>query len=149
MKRLLTIVTIVFLTLSACKKNTYKNFEGTYDIQSNGTVGLFTLDTTFVNEPGMVIIRKGEEKDEIFMYIETQLVTGIAPLGVYATAKIEGNTYEMEARNVSINLIDGFPLSINIDAKGTLSEDNKTLTSEVSFSGAVNGTMTSIGIKRE
>jgi len=149
MKKIIIITTILLIVLSACKKNSYKNYEGTYDIKSNGTLNILYTDTTIVDEPGFVIIRKGENSDEIFMYIETQFVTGTAPLGVYATAKVEGNTYKMEARNVAINLIDGFPLTINIDATGTLSDDNKTLTSEIVFSGIVSGTMTSVGIKRE
>lgn len=150
MKRILFVFAIV-IGLTACQKNSYKKFEGTYDIKSSGSLNYFVGDTTLKEETGMVVIKQGDEKDEIFMYVETNFVTSIAPLGVSATAKIDGDTYTMDERNLKITLdLGGFPLSLpfSVSATGTLSDDKKTLTSTVTFSGGINGTMTSVGTKK-
>lgn len=149
-------MTVLMLTLSACKKEesaaAYEKFEGKYDIVSNGSVNILVDDIDFVDELGTVIIKRGDNDDEIFMYVETDFVTDLGPLGVYATAEIEGNEYDMEGRNLTINIdLGGSPLSVsfNVDATGVLSDDGKTLTSEVVFSGSVNGTVNCVGTKEE
>ncbi len=150
MKKIILLSTVLILVLTACKKN-YKNFEGDYDLKSSGSINFFIGDTTFTNEPGIAIIKKGDSEDELFIYVETKYITDVAPLGVYAKATIEDNTYKMEARNMAITInLGGTPLSLtfNVDASGTLSDDEKTLTSEVVFSGGITGTMTSVGTKK-
>lgn len=149
-------MTVVMVTLSACKKEeaapAYEKFEGKYDIVSNGSVNILVDDIDFVDEIGSVIIKRGDSDDEVFMYVETQFVTDLAPLGVYATAKIEDNEYDMEGRNLTINIdLGGSPMAVsfNVDATGVLSEDGKTLTSEVVFSGSINGTVNCVGTKEE
>lgn len=147
----LIIVAFLSIILFSCKKDAYEAFEGDYTIKSNGTINYFIGDTTFVDEPGTVIIKKGDSEDEIFVYVETNFVTSIAPLGVYFKAKVEGDTYEMEARNLAINIdLGGTPLSLpfTVNASGKLSEDNKILTSEVVFTGGMTGTLTSVGTKK-
>lgn len=151
MKNIILVLTLA-ITLVACQKNSYKNFEGTYDIKSNGSINYFVGDTTFTNEPGLVVIKQGDEKDELFMYVETNFVTSIAPLGVSVTAKIDGDTYTIEQENLSITLDLGLgsPLSLpfSVTATGVLSEDKETLTSEIIFSGGITGTMNSVGTKK-
>lgn len=145
-------MTVLLVALTACKKEeSYERFEGNYDVKSSGNINYFIDDTTFTNEPGSVVIKKGDESDEIFMYVETDFVTSIAPLGVYATATLDGNEYDMEGRNLSINIDLGgqvLSLAFNVDATGVLSDDGKTLTSEVVFSGGITGTLTSVGTKK-
>lgn len=146
------IVLLITISLSACKKKAYENFEGTYTINSTGSINYTIGDTTFTSEPGSVVIKQGEEDDEIFMYVETNFVTSIAPLGVSATAKVDGDSYTMNEENLAINLdLDlGIPLSLpfKVNATGTLSDDKQTLTSEIVFSGGITGTMTSVGTKK-
>jgi len=147
MKRISIIAILIVITLLACEK--YKDFEGTYDLKSNGNikVSVLNMDTTFVNEPGLTIIKKGGENDELFIYVETGFITSVAPLGVYATAKVDGNKYEMDAKSLTINFL-GLPFNFTVDGSGTLSDKNEVLTSEIVFSGGIVGTMTSVGSKR-
>ena len=145
------LVLVLATGLVACQKNSYKNFEGTYDVKSSGSVNYFVGDSTFADEPGLVVIKQGEEKDELFLYVETNFVTSIAPLGVSATAKIDGNSYKMEQRNLNISLdLGGTPVSLpfSVTASGVLSDDKNTLTSEIIFSGGITGVMTSVGTKK-
>ena len=153
MKKIILLASILILVLTACKKDdpSYLKFTGEYDLKSSGSINFFIGDTVFTNEPGLAIIKKGDSDDEIFIYIETNYVTSIAPLGTYAKAKVEGNKYTMEAKNLSINIdLGGTPLTLpfNVDASGTLTGDDKILTSEVVFTGGIKGTMTSIGTKK-
>lgn len=151
MKKIIYIIAILSIVLVSCKKDAYEQFEGTYDIKSTGTVSLLTQGIDFEDEPGLVIIKKGDNEDEIFMYVETNLVTSIAPLGVWASAKVDGNKYDLESRNISITIdLDGqpLPLQFNVDATGELSDDGKTLTSIVKFSGILEGTIKCVGTKK-
>lgn len=151
MNKIFLMLTIA-ITLVACQKNSYKNFEGSYDIKSDGSVNYFIGDTTFTEEPGLVVIKQGDDKDELFMYVETNFVTSIAPLGVSVNAKIDGDTYTVAKQNldITLDLGLGFPLSLpfSVTASGVLSKDKKTLTSKIIFSGGITGTMTSVGTKK-
>jgi len=153
MKKLI-ILLLLSASLYSCKKNVeaYEKFDGTYDIKSTGNVNYFIGDTAFTEEPGLVVIKKGDNGDEIFMYVETNFVTSIAPLGVSVKAKVDGNEYTLAKQDldITLDLGLGIPLSLpfSVTAKGTLSEDEKTLTSEITFSGGITGTMTSVGTKR-
>lgn len=150
--RKIILVLIIAIAFASCQKNSYKNFEGTYDIKSSGAINYTIDDTTFQDEPGLVVIKQGEEKDELFLYVETNFVTSIAPLGVATTAKIDGDTYTMDTENLAITLDLGLgiPLSLpfTVSATGVLSDDKKTLTSEIVFTGGITGTMTSVGTKK-
>lgn len=156
MKKILFIVAVFSIVLTSCEKiggvtPAYEKFEGTYDVKSSGSINFFIGDTVFVNEPGLVVIKKGDNDDELFMYVETNYVTSLAPLGVFAEARVSGNEYEMKSRALSINIdLDGQTLSLafNVNATGVLSEDGTILTSEVVFTGGITGTMISVGVKK-
>lgn len=154
MKNLLYILFISTALLS-CKKEAYERFDGTYDVKSTGSINYFIGDTTFVDEPGMAVIKKGDNSDEVFIYVETNFVTSIAPLGVSAKAKVEGNKYTLIQQDLSITLdLDlglGFPLpplAFKVNGSGTLSDDGEILTSTIIFSGGITGTMTCVGTRR-
>lgn len=148
----LATFTLVLFFLSSCGKDNFNKFEGTYDLKSNGNINYFLDDTTFTDEPGLVVIKKGEKSDELFMYIETNFVTSIAPLGVYANASVDGKAYKLDPRSLDITLdLGGTPLSLPfvVNATGLLSKDNKTLTSEIVFTGGITGTISTVGTKKE
>jgi hypothetical protein len=144
MKRIFLFITVLSIGLTACKKEeviipAYEKFEGTYDVK------------TFLEEQGTVIIKRGDSDDEIFIYVETNFITSIAPLGVYATATVDGNNYDMDSRSLAITIDLGglsLPLNFNVDATGELSDDGDILTSEIIFTGGITGTMTSVGTKK-
>lgn len=153
----IVLLSLLITTLFACKKEAPNEaFQGTYKITSNGDIkatalGRSVIDTTLVNEPGKVIISRGVEDDEIMMYVETNFVSGVAPLGVYAKAKVDGKNYTMEERSESITAtLGGLSvdlMSFTVNATGTLSDDGKTLTSEVIFTGGITGNMKCVGKK--
>lgn len=149
----IVLLSLLITTLFACKKEAPNEaFLGTYKIGSNGAIkvsamGRAVMDTTFNNEQGKVIISRGVEDDEIMLYVETNFVSGIAPLGVYAKAKIDGKNYTMEERSESITAFNFNLVSFTVNATGTLSDDGKTLTSEVIFTGGITGNMKCVGKK--
>lgn len=152
MKKIIFLVLITTVLFSCKKEEAYEKFDGTYDIKSSGSMNYTIADSTFVDEPGTVVIKRGDNGDEIFMYVETNFVTSIAPLGVSLKAKIDGNKYILEKKNLAITLDLGLgvPLSLpfGVSAFGTLSDDGKVLTSTISFTGGISGTMESVGTKR-
>lgn len=156
MKRIFLFITVLSIGLTACKKEeviipAYEKFEGTYEVKSNGSISYIIGDSTFLDEQGTVIIKRGDSDDEIFIYVETNFVTSIAPLGVYATATVDGNNYDMDSRSLAITIDLGglsLPLNFNVDATGELSDDGDILTSEIVFTGGITGTMTSVGTKK-
>lgn len=152
----IVLLSLLITTLFACKKEAPNEaFQGTYKITSNGDAKITAMgmDTTiaFNNEQGKVIISRGVEDDEIMLYVETNFVSGVAPLGVYAKAKVDGKNYTMEERSESITAtLGGLSvdlMSFTVNATGTLSDDGKTLTSEVVFTGGITGNMKCVGKK--
>lgn len=148
----LSLFGIFMLFIASCGKNSYNKFEGEYDVKSSGDISYTIGDTTLKDEPGLVFIKKGEKSNELFMYVETNFVTSIAPLGVYANATIDGKNFELDPRSLDITIdFGGTPLSLPfvVSGTGTLSKDNKTLTSDIVFSGGISGTISNIGTKKE
>ena len=132
-----------------CEHTVATKFLGTYDIICNGTLDIDGTDKDFVNEPGVAKIYQGEKTDEIIIYTTLNMITDEIPMTVDATAEVDGNEYNLDATAKTIDVNIGINVNLNflVDGSGILSGD--TLTSEIIFTGDLNGTIDCVGIKQQ
>jgi hypothetical protein len=168
MKSLLLIFSVLLLTLSACKdkcddgtcdcpdgyvgvncENTVATkFLGNYDIVCNGTLDIDGTDKDFINAPGTAKIYQGEKEDEIIIYTELDEITSAIPMTIEATAEVDGYEYDLDATPVAINVSVGISISYNFLVTGSGELDENELTSIITFSGDLTGTINCAGVKQ-
>jgi hypothetical protein len=131
-----------------CENTVATKFLGTYDIVCNGTVDIDGTDKDFVNAPGTAKIYQGEKEDEIIIYTELDEVTSAIPMTIEATAEVDEYEYDLDATPVAINVSVGISISYNFLVTGSGELNENELTSIITFSGDLTGTINCAGVKQ-